>query len=287
MHPNTKTAKFKNWKSIIISLSLALLAVVGCTSSGTETAPAEVSEVKVKLKVSGSGSVTPILAAIQPAFEADTPGYQLDVLPGTGTGGGVKGVLQGALDVVAMARPPKDEEAAQNIEFTQIGQAAQAIITHPDVNVTNLTAAQIKALFLGQITNWSEVGGPDLSIILYVRDEGDSSTKVLRQNIVGDTPFPETTANVLTSQSDMLTAVEETPGSVGIATWPTILAKKTDVRAIAMDGIKPGDSTYFMVGPHGIGYLTNRQADVQPLIDWLLSEQGQAALREFEMITNQ
>ena len=271
---------------IIVGLSLALLMVTGCSSAVAESASNEVTapQKQVVLKISGSGSVTAILNAIQPAFKTNTPGYRLEVLPGSGTSEGVKGIVQGVLDVAAMARPPKDEEAAQNVEYAEFGQAGQAVIIHPDMGISNLTSNQVAAIFTGEITNWSEIGGLDRPIILYVRDEGDSSTKALRSAIVGDTPFAESVAQVITSQSDMLTAVAGTPDSLGIATWPTALAEGSKVQAVSIDGISPAKNDYTMQGPLGISYLTNRQADVQPLIDWLQSEQGRAALSELDVI---
>jgi phosphate transport system substrate-binding protein len=273
--------------NIIIGVLLALLVTTACSSAAAESATSQVTAPKtqVVLRVSGSGSATAVLSAIQPAFEADTPGYRLEVLPGSGTGGGVKGIVQGALDVAAMARPPKDEEAAQNVEYVEFGQAGQAVITHPDVEVSNLTSAEVAAVFSGEITNWSEIGGPNRPIILYVRDDGDSSTKALRSAVMGDVPFAESVAQVLTSQGDMLAAVAGTPDSLGIATWPTALAKGAEVQAVTIDGISPGDSNYPMTSPLGIGYLAERQAEMQPLIDWLRSEQGRAALGEYDMIT--
>jgi len=211
------------------------------------------------------------------------PGYTLKILPGSGTGGGVKGVLEGILDVAAMARPPKDEEAAQGIEYAEFGQSGVAVYTHAQVGVTDLTSAQVLAIFSGAITNWSEAGGKDQPLILYVRDEEDSSTQSLRDSIFGEIAFPEA-AQVMTSQADMQAAVAGTPGSVGFGSWPAALAEQADVKAIALDGVAPGDSAYTLTGPVGIGYLTADKANIQPLIDWLLSEKGQAALRKFDVI---
>ncbi len=266
---------------------LSMFLVTACSSvAATEIPPTPTPAApQVTLTLSGSGSATGVLSAVQPVFEAAVPGYHLKVLPGSGTGGGVKGIVGGVLDVAGMARPPKDEEAAQGVEYVSFGQAGQAVITHPDVGIENLTADQVKAIFSGEITQWSDVGGPALPIILYLRDEGDSSTKALVSVVMGDTPFADTVAQVLTSQGDMLAAVSGTPGSVGIATWPTALAAGADVQPVSLDGVAPGNSTYPMISPLGIGYLTERKADVQPLIDWLLSAQGQAALQEFDMIT--
>jgi phosphate transport system substrate-binding protein len=262
---------------------MTLVLILGACSGGVPetTTPTAVSQ--TTLRISGSGTATSILSAIKPAFEADVPGYRLDVLTGTGTGGGVQGVLENVLDVAAMARPPKDEEAAQGIAYVAFGQSGVAIYTHPDVGITSLTTNQARTIFSGQVANWSEVGGPDLTIILYVRDAGDSSTKALRQFVFGEVPFPET-APVLTSQVDMQAAVAGTPGSVGFGSWPSALAAGVDVRPITLDGIAPGDADYPIVTPIGVGYASDRKADVQPLVDWLLSEPGQGTLSEFDVI---
>jgi phosphate transport system substrate-binding protein len=208
--------KLGNWRSVIIYLTILMLIAAGCTSSSKETAtetPAPVDE-DVTLTASGSGGTTRVLNVVKPAFEADIPGYHLEVLTGTGTGGGVQGVVEGTLDVAAMARPPKDDEAVEYVEF---GQSGQAIFVHPGVSVTDLSTEQVIAIFSGEITNWSEVGGEDQEIVLCVRDEGDSSTQALREAVFGDTPFPET-AQVLTSQGDMIAIIEGTPNSAGFGT---------------------------------------------------------------------
>jgi phosphate transport system substrate-binding protein len=286
MSSNKKSSGFKDWKRVIVGLSLLLSIAAGCAPSSAQTASSKATEAKaqVVLTISGSGTVTTVLSAVKPAFETDTPGYRLKVLPGSGTDGGVKGVVEGSLNVAAMARPPKEQETAQKVEYVEFGQSGMAVYTHPSVGVSNLTAGQIAAIFSGQTTNWSEVGGPDAAIVLYVRDEGDSSTKALREAVFGDTPFPAT-AQVLTSQADMQAAVGRTPYSVGFGSWPSALAVGAKVQPIALDGAAPGDPAYPIVSPMGIGYLAAREAEVKPLIDWLLSERGRVALQKFDVIT--
>ncbi len=232
------------------------------------------------LVVSGSGGTTAILEAVKPAFEADTPGYQLEMLTGTGTGGGVKGVIDGTLDVAAMARPPKDDEA---IEYLDFGKSGQALYVHESVGDIELTSEQASAIVFGEITNWSEVGGADMEIVLYVRDEGDSTTKALRSEVLGDIEFSET-AQVMTSQSDMISAIENTPGAVGMCTWPAAAAIGAKVNSLALDGVSPSDLAYPVTTSMGIGYLAEHETDVQILLDWLVSEEGQAALRDVDML---
>jgi hypothetical protein len=83
----------------------------------------------------------------------------------------------------------------------------------------------------------------------------------------------------------MLVAVEGTPGSVGFGWWFAASPKAPKCRAVALDGQAPADPSYPVIGAFGIGYLTNRTAEVQPLIDWLRSARGQAALQQFGLIT--
>jgi len=263
---------------LIFFTLIAALLLTACGGLAVQP-PTPTAPPLMTLKASGSGTITTVLEALKPAFEAATPGTRLEVLPGSSTGSGVTGILEGVLDVATMARAPKEEETAKNIQYFEMGLVGQAIIVHPSVtNVTSLNGQQITDIFSGLITNWSEVGGPDLKIVLYVRDEEDSSTKGLRKVIIGETVFPDT-ATTLTSQEDMIVSVQGTPGAVGVAAWPSMLATKANVQAIAIDGVKPNDGSYPILGSAGISYMAERTSDVQPLIDWLSSTDGQSALK--------
>jgi phosphate transport system substrate-binding protein len=264
---------------------IAILLMAACGNVSTPTPTPAVSSLIV-LKASGSGTITTVLEAIKPAFESATPGYKLEVLSGSSTGNGVTGILEGILDIATMARSPKDEEIAKNIKYYEMGLVGQAIIVNSSLaNITSLSSKQIADIFSGKITNWSEVGGPNQKIVLYVREEDETSTKALRKVILGDTPFPET-ATTLFSQSDMAFSVEGTPGAIGIAAWVAILATQTKVSAIAINGVTPDNASYPILGSAGIGYMTERESDIQPLISWLESSDGQAALKALGFVSN-
>ncbi|CAG0990847.1 Phosphate-binding protein PstS 1 [Anaerolineales bacterium] len=268
---------------VYFSLINALL-LTSCASLSPQS-PIPTARPVVVLKVSGSGTITTVLTALKPAFEAATPGYKLEVLSGSNTGNGVTGILEGLLDVAAMARAPKDEEIAKNIKYYEMGLVGQAIIVHPSVtNVPSLSKQQIADIFSGKVTNWAEVGGTNQQIFLFVRDEGDSSTKGLRKAVVGDITFPDT-ATTIFSQSDMAFTVEGTSGAIGVAAWTSILATKTNVLAVAIDGTRPDEVSYPILDSAGIGYLAERESDVQPLINWLSSTDGQAALKTLGFIS--
>lgn len=272
----------------MLALMLTLLIVVSligaCAPPAPKPTPTAVPVQETTLTISGSGSVLTLLTAAEAAFEAETPGTNLNLISGSGTSAAIKGALDGTLDLVAMARPPKEAETTDGLQYTQFGSTGVAILIHPDVEVDDLTPEQVKAIFMGETTNWSDVGGQDLEIVVYVRDEDESATGRLRKDIVGSEPFPETIAGVLTSVGDMISSVKGTPGSIGFASWTAVAAGDKDVKAVTIDGVKPDDGNYAVILPLGIGYAEGKQEALKPFVDWLLSAEGQTALQNLGVI---
>ncbi len=261
----------------ILALFIMSYIISACGTQPAPTpTPTEAPPV-VTLTASGSGSVTAVLSAVAGAFEAANPGYVLEVLSGTDTGGGVNGTIEGTLDVAAMSRAPRESETEQGIEYVDFGTTYTAVITHPGVGVTELTGEQFKAIVTGEITNWSEVGGSDLEIVVYVRDPEEGNTTDIRETYIGDTPFASS-AQIMTSQTDMQTVVSSMEGAIGYGTWATVLASGAEVVPVTVDGIGVDNAPDTLVVTLGIGYLAERASDVQPLADWLLSEEGRNAL---------
>lgn len=261
-----------------------MLGFTACAPLSTPPPPtATPAPPAITLRVTGSGSVTAVLRAVARAFEDATAGYILNVLPGSSSGGGITGVLNGTLEVAAVSRGATAEEIAQGIEVIQFGTSATAIFTHPDVGVTALTRDQLVGILTGSITNWSEVGGADQMIALYVREADEGNTGDLRDTYLGDAEFAAS-AVLLTSQSAMQEAVSGVTGALGYGTWASALANGADVVSVTIDGVgvtnPPDTLTTYM----GIGYLRDQASTVQPLIDWLLSPAGQAALQAIGVV---
>ncbi len=269
---------------VAVLLFSLLLLMTACDSAAPTAAPTPTETPQVTLTISGSGSVSSLLTAVEGDFKAANPGYKLNVLSGSGTSGGVKGIIDGSLTVAAMARAPKDDEAAQGVKYVAIGGSAVAFVVHPDVKVSNLTQEQARAIFFGEITNWSDVGGQELPIAVYARDEDESATGLLRKMFFGDSAFPENIAGVMTSTSALLTAVEATPGSIGYSSWSAVVIADKNVKNVMLDSAAPDSADYPVILPLGIGYMESQAAAVQPLIDWLLSDAGADALRKYGAI---
>ena len=184
-----------------------------------------------------------------------------------------------------MARPPKDTEleVAPSFVYVPVGQGGVSLMLHPSVGIDNLTTEQVTAILTGEITNWSEIDGPEQDITLFVRDEEDSATASLRDTFFGESEFSET-AIILTSASNMRVNVEATEYSIGFGGWPATLASGADIATVSLDGIDPADASYPMVTELGIGYLEEKADVAKVLVDWLVSDAGQNALANFGVI---
>lgn len=270
-------------------LFLGLWLVLSAAACGSQTSPTAVptqTPTPITLTISGSGSVTPVLAALAPQFQADNPGYILEVLPGSDTGDGVRGTLAGVLDAAAMSRPARDTETAEGITYVEFGTSVTAVYANPASQVTALTSTQLRDIFMGRVENWSEVGGADLSIVLYVRDPEEGNTVDLRETFIGEPAYAPFSAFavLMNSQSDMHNAVASVNGAVGYGTWAAAVANEANVVNIAIDGTGIENAPESMVNVMGIGYLSEREADLQPLVSWLRSDAGKTALQALTIV---
>jgi len=150
-----------------------LLAALSLT---TTLAPAAIAGSKADtLVLTGSSTVAPLAAEIGKRFETLHPGVRINVQ----TGGSSRGILdarQGTADVGMVSRGLKESE--QDLLAFTIGRDGVGLIVHASNPVTTLSDAQVVAIYTGQITNWSKVGGLDAPITVVNKAEGRSTLEL-------------------------------------------------------------------------------------------------------------
>lgn len=108
-------------------------------------------------------------------FMKDDPDRRVTVTGG-GTGVGISALMDNTTDIAMASRPIKFSEkmklkaAKQEVEEVIIAYDALAVIVNPSNPVSQLTRQQLEAIFRGKITNWKQLGGPDMKIIVYSRE---------------------------------------------------------------------------------------------------------------------
>ena len=190
-----------------------------------------------KVATDGSTSMEKVIGALKETFEAENAGVEVTYNP-TGSGSGIKAVQEGRCDIGLSSRALKAEEEEQGLVGTVLAYDGIAVIVNPENTVEDLTVEQIAAIYKGEITNWSEVGGIDAEIVLIGREAG-SGTRSGFEEIVGVEDLCQYRQE-LTSTGDVITAVSQNPGAIGYASLASV---KDTVKAIKVGGVAPSDET--------------------------------------------
>ncbi|NJM89703.1 MAG: solute-binding protein [Hydrococcus sp. RU_2_2] len=172
----------------------------------------------------GSPTWAPIRLAIDSSIQAKRPEFRLryvqPIHEPPSTRAAIKMLLDDRLAFVQSSEPlhPEDRElATQNgFQLEQIPVAIDSIVVvvHPDLYISGLTLEQLRSIYTGQITNWREVGGPDLEIIPYSRpaSAGDKAEFFVREVLEGQ-PFGYRVEFSPTS-TEALRKLENEPGGI-------------------------------------------------------------------------
>lgn len=130
--------------------------------------------------IKGSTTVLPIAQATLEAYMKANPGVNIS-LSGGGSGDGIKALIDKSTDIANASREIKDKEVALakskglNPVATVVAIDAIVPIVHPKNRIKNLTIDQLSQIYQGKITNWKEVGGDDLQIVVISRDSSSGT----------------------------------------------------------------------------------------------------------------
>ena len=248
--------------SVVVALILA-----GC-SGGASTTVTE----------AGSTTVQPLAEKLANAFKAKTPAINI-VIQGGGTAVGIKSVNDGTVDIGAASRELKAGEP-DLIKFL-LARDGIAIIVHPSNSITGLTKKQIRDIYAGNITNWSQVGGKNKEIHVIAREEG-SGTRTAFEDMVMNKELIKASAILLPANGAIMTAVSSNPQAIGFVSFGYI---NSSVKALAIDGVaatidNAKNGSYPIVRP--LYFLTKQQPTglVKNFIDFCLSPEGQSIVAE-------
>lgn len=243
------------------------------------------------LTIDGSVTMVAAIKQLQIAFSLLNPSlsttYGVPDGKPNGTNAGIKNLIDGKVLMAASSRRLKPEEIQAGIVGIPIAKDALAVT----IGINNpyqggLTMAQLKGIFQGKITNWSEVGGPNAPIKVINRSR-DSGTHTFFQDVVllGE-EFPPDGANFKTLERDETTPILRALGKDGISySTVTQIENQKTVRIVPIDGISPTDQTAIQNASYPISrvvYLAVPQKTnpaTKQFIDFTLSTQGQQIIK--------
>jgi phosphate transport system substrate-binding protein len=269
-----------------IVYAVGLLAVAGLAQCAGQSRRASAVTIK------GSDTMVILGQRWAEKFMAAHPGAVIQVTGG-GSGTGIAALINGTTDICQSSRPMKDEER-QQIQ-TKFGNPPQEIRVALDglsvyLNeaspITELSLPQLKDIYMGTVTNWKQLGGPDAPIILYGRENNSGTYVYFKEEVLNDADYAAA-MQTLPGTAAVVNAVAKDPNGIGYggaayakgvkecgvkkdAASPAVLPSEATVR----DGSYPISRGLFY-------YLrTAPQGTVKEFLDFVLAPEGQALVRE-------
>lgn len=241
-----------------------------------------------KLVIQGSTTVGPIAQAIREVLIDTYDDIEITISE-TGSGHGAKALMEGRCDIAIMSRFMKPEEFEKCVHSGiypvahVIAMDGISMIVHPSNPIKGLTKQQIRDIYTGKITNWKQLGGPDLKIIPVSRDIGSGTYETFNNIIMDKTPMAGH-VEMVSANPQAFNNVKTTPGAIGYVGHGFV---RRGVKAIEVNGI-PSTRENILSGKYAISrplfMFTNGYPETGNLMHkfctFYLTEEGQLLIEE-------
>jgi phosphate transport system substrate-binding protein len=212
------------------SIPIVMMAMVLCLAAPAAWAG--------KLVIKGSTTVLPIAQKVAEAYMKQNPDVKISI-EGGGSGNGMKALIDGSTDIADSSRFIKDKEVSLAVEKGRypvpFAVAYDSIIpvVHPSNNLTNITSDQLKRIYMGQVKNWKEIGGPDRPVVVISRDTSSGTYEVWEEKIMqGEKVYPG--ALLQASNGAVVQAVSKNKNAIG---YIGVGYLNSEVKALMVDNI--------------------------------------------------
>jgi phosphate transport system substrate-binding protein len=289
----------KKWFVPLAAVLLLALVLAGCSSTltpGTTTLGLSGS-----FKIIGSNTITPLSSVWAEDFMKANPKVSIAV-SGPGSGAGIAALIDSTTDICQSSRTIKQSEIDQakakgvNPYEIQVASDGLSVVVHPSNPVSELTIAQLSAIYTNQITNWKEVGGNDAPIVVLSRDTNSGTHVFFKEHVVQMAGLPTQNTKLeygskvlfLPSTEEGVSEVARNPNAIfypGLG-YITSTVKPLAIKKTASDpGILPSEKTV-LNGTYPISrpllFYTNGVPTgiIKAFIDYCLSPEGQKKVTE-------
>ena len=274
--------KRKKIKLLAGAMIIAMIGAVftGCGNNSTSN------DGTVTITVSGSTSVGPLMEKIAEKYEEENSNISIEINQ-TGSSAGIKDAMDGISQIGMSSRDLKDEEAAK-VKATVLAYDGVAVITNTGNSVKELTIGQIRDIFTGKITNWSEVGGSNAPIVVVSREAGSGTRTAFEEGVEYSEEELVKDAIISKGNGDVKTTVSTNENAIGFVSFEYV---DDAISSINVNGIEP-TAANVKAGSYALSRpflaVTNEQyitEDSQKLIDYITSEEGQQIAEDNKLIT--
>ena len=242
-------------------------------------------------RIKGSDTVLPVAQQTAERFMNQHPDTRVTVTGG-GTGVGISALLDNTTDIAMASRPIKFSEkmkiksAGEDVAEIVVAYDALAVVAHPSNPVKQLTRQQLEDTFRGKITNWKQVGGDDRKIVVYSRETSSGTYEFFKESVLKNKNYMASSLS-MPATGAIIQSVSQTKGAIGYVGLAYV-SPRVKTLSVSYDGKhyaaptveNATNKTYPIVRPLYYYYNVKKKAEIDPLVQYILSPDGQDIIKK-------
>ena len=261
--------------------------IASSEAEATEEAPA--ADLSGTISLAGSTSMEKLCEAMSESFMETYPGVTVTV-EYTGSGAGLESLASGSVDIGNSSRHLKDEEVAGGAVENVVAIDGIAVIVDPANSVSDIPADKLAAIYKGEITNWSELGGDDEAIVVIGRESGSGTRDAFEELLEVQDACKY--AQELDSTGGVKAKVAATPGAIGYVSLDVV---DESIKAVSIDSVEPTEANiiagdYLLSRPFVMatnGEISAQNDLVKGWFDYISSDAGKDVIKSVGLIIPQ
>jgi serine/threonine protein kinase len=236
------------------------------------------------LTLDSSRNLQPLLQQVDADFMIACPELTIS-LRGDGSHASLNELEHSRIDV---AGSDLTANPSRHLTDHPIGALLYALVVSPDVELNGLSSAELQEIFYGQITNWAQIGGSDEAIRVILPPAGASVNAIFQTFVLKNVAGHEDTIRIVKDSPEMVAqSVLQTPGAISLE--PLVIAQKTGVKILNIDGVAPDvqtllQGTYTFWSVEHLYTQSDGSVPFQAYMQFFSSDLEQHVLSEFGFV---